>query len=123
LKHSSWNESLPWRSPNPGPGAETAPHSLSTMPIGVLTLELYIPHAHSLKEKRMVVRSLKERLRARFNVAVAELDHQDLWQRSLIGVVSISGDPKALETLLEAVQRESEALLGDDLVGIQLECF
>jgi uncharacterized protein YlxP (DUF503 family) len=93
------------------------------MPIGVLTLELYIPHAHSLKEKRMVVRSVKERLRARFNVAVAELDHQNLWQRSLLGVVSISGDPKALETLLEAVQREAEALLGDDLVGIQLECF
>ena len=93
------------------------------MPIGVLTLELYIPHAHSLKEKRMVVRSVKERLRARFNVAVAELDHQDLWQRSLLGVVSISGDQKALETLLEAVQRESEALLGDNLVGVQLECF
>ena len=93
------------------------------MPIGVLTLELYIPHAHSLKEKRMVVRSLKERLRARFNVAVAELDHQDLWQRSLLGVVSISGDPKALEMLLEAVQHESEVLLGDDLVGIQLEYF
>jgi len=93
------------------------------MPIGVLTLELYIPHAHSLKDKRMVLRSLKERLRARFNVAVAELDHQDLWQRSLVGVVSISGDPKALETLLEAVQRESETLLGDDLVGIQIECF
>lgn len=93
------------------------------MPIGALTLELYIPHAHSLKEKRMVVRSLKERLRARFNVAVAELDHQDLWQRSLIGVVSVSGDSKAIETLFEAVQRESERLLGEDLVAMQLEFF
>ena len=94
-----------------------------TRHVGVLTVSIHIPHAHSLKEKRMVVRRLKERLRARFNVAVAELDHQDLWQRSLLGVVSISGDPKALETLLEAVQRESERLLGDDLVGLQLDCF
>ena len=93
------------------------------MPIGVLTLELYIPHAHSLKEKRMVVRSLKERLRARFNVAVAELDHQDLWQRSVIGVVSISSDQKGIERLLEAVQRESENLVGEDLVGMQLDFF
>ena len=93
------------------------------MPIGVLTLELYIPHAHSLKEKRMVVRSVKERLRARFNVAVAELDHQDLWQRSLLGVVSISGDQKALESLLESVQREAENLLADDLARVDLEFF
>ena len=69
----------------------------------------------------MVVRSLKERLRARFNVAVAELDHQDLWQRSVIGVVSISSDQKGIERLLEAVQRESENLLGEDLVGMQLD--
>jgi uncharacterized protein YlxP (DUF503 family) len=93
------------------------------MPIGVLNLELHLPHAHSLKEKRMVVRGLKDRLRARFNVAVAELDHQDLWQRSLLGVVSISGDQKALESLFEAVQRESENLLGEELVGMQLEFF
>jgi uncharacterized protein YlxP (DUF503 family) len=93
------------------------------MPIGVLTLELHLPHAHSLKDKRMVVRSLKERLRARHNVAVAELDHQDLWQRSVIGVVSISNDQKFLEPLFDAVQRESENLLGDELVGAQLEFF
>lgn len=93
------------------------------MPIGVLTLELYIPHAHSLKEKRRVVRRLKERLRARFNVAVAELAHQDLWQRSRLGVVSISADPKAIEALLETLQRVSEELLGDDLVEMQVEFF
>ena len=71
----------------------------------------------------MVVRSLKDRLRARFNVAVAELEHQELWQRSLLGVVSISSDQKAIESLFEAVQRESENLLGDELVGAQLEFF
>ena len=93
------------------------------MPIGVLTLELHLPQAHSLKEKRFVVRKIKDRLRARFNVAVAELDHQDLWQRAVLGVVSISSDRKALETLFEAVQRESEKVLDGDLVGSELDFF
>lgn len=93
------------------------------MPIGVLTLELHLPEAHSLKEKRLVVRKIKDRLRSRFNVAVAELDHQDLWQRALLGVVSISSDRKALENLLEAVERESEKVLGGDLVGTELDFF
>ena len=68
--------------------AEEAPR----MPIGLLTLEIYIPDAHSLKDKRQVLRSLKDRLRARFNVAVAELDHQDTWQRAQVGVVSLSNN-------------------------------
>ena len=93
------------------------------MPIGVLTLELHLPEAHSLKEKRFVVRKIKDRLRARFNVAVAELDHQDLWQRAVLGVVSIASDQKVLETLLEAVQRESERVLGGDLVRTELEFY
>ncbi|OFW27216.1 MAG: hypothetical protein A3J28_08075 [Acidobacteria bacterium RIFCSPLOWO2_12_FULL_60_22] len=93
------------------------------MPIGVLTLELHLPEAHSLKEKRFVVRKIKDRLRSRFNVAVAELDHQDLWQRALLGVVSISSDRKALQNLLEAVERESEEVLGRDLVGTELDFF
>lgn len=93
------------------------------MPIGVLTLELHLPQAHSLKEKRFVVRKMKDRLRARFNVAVAELDHQDLWQRAVLGVVSISSDRKGLEALFEAVQRESEKVLGGDLVGTELDFF
>ena len=93
------------------------------MPIGVLTLELHLPEAHSLKEKRFVVRKIKDRLRSRFNVAVAELDHQDLWQRALLGVVSISSDRKVLQNLLEAVQRESEEVLGRDLVGTEMDFF
>ena len=51
---------------------------IANMPIGLLTLELYIPDAQSLKDKRQVLRSLKDRLRGHFNVAVAELEHQDL---------------------------------------------
>ncbi len=93
------------------------------MPIGLLTLEIHIPDARSLKDKRQVLRSLKDRLRANFNVAVAELAHQELWQRSRIGVVSISGDSKHLEDSLQAIAQESERVLGRDLVSQQVEYF
>ena len=58
------------------------------MPVGLLTLEIHISEAQSLKDKRHVLRSLKDRLRAHFNVAVSELDHQEVWQRSRVGVRS-----------------------------------
>lgn len=93
------------------------------MPIGLLSLEIHLPYAHSLKEKRLVLQKIKDRLRARFNVSVAELDHQELWQRSVVGVVSISSDQKNLESVLEAVERESAKVLGGDLVGTETNFF
>lgn len=93
------------------------------MPIGLLTLEIHIPDAQSLKDKRQVLRRLKDRLRARFNVAVAELEHQDLWQRARVGVVSISCDAKHLDESLQAVAEESERVLGRDLVSRDIEYF
>src|SRR3979490_1615744 len=92
-----------------------------TMPIGVLTLEIYIPEAHSLKDKRQVLRSLKDRLRAKFNVAVAELEGQDSWQRSVIGIVTLSNNAGHVEQSLRTVLEESERQLGRDLVGHDLE--
>ncbi|MGO9590710.1 MAG: DUF503 domain-containing protein [Candidatus Acidiferrales bacterium] len=93
------------------------------MPIGLLTLEIHIPDARSLKDKRQVLRSLKDRLRAHYNVAVAELEHQELWQRSRVGVVSISGDSQYLEESLQAVAAESERILGRDLVSQEIDYF
>lgn len=93
------------------------------MPIGLLTLEIHIADAQSLKDKRQVLRSLKDRLSAQFNVAVAELEHQDLWQRSRVGVVSISGDGKHLEESMETIAAESERLLGRDLVSHEIDYF
>jgi uncharacterized protein len=84
--------------------------------IGVLTLELRLEYSHSLKDKRHVVLGLKERLRNKFNVAVAEIDYQDLWQRALIAVVTVSGDHGRAEQVLQAVEKEASALLGPDLV-------
>jgi uncharacterized protein len=77
------------------------------VPIAVLTLELRIEGASSLKDKRQVVRSVKDKLRARFNVAVAELEETDLWQRATIGVVSISGSRDYLAGLMQQVEKEA----------------
>lgn len=93
------------------------------MPIGLLTLEIHIGDAQSLKDKRQVLRSLKDRLRAHFNVAVAELEHQELWQRARVGVVTISGDSRHLEESMQAVAEESERVLGRDLVSQEIEYF
>jgi len=61
------------------------------MAIAKLTVELSIPHAQSIKDRRQVVRSLKDKLRHGFNVSVAELDDANLWNRVTLGVVAISG--------------------------------
>lgn len=87
----------------------------------MLTLELHIDDAHSLKDKRHVVKGLKDRLRTRFNVSVAEIAHQELWQRSVIGVVTISGDRQRAEQLLQLVENDAASLLGGMLVGADVE--
>jgi uncharacterized protein YlxP (DUF503 family) len=75
--------------------------------IAFLTLELSIEAAQSLKDKRQVVRSLKDRLRASFNVAVAEIDSTDLWNRATIGIVSISDSKDYLDGLMRNVERQA----------------
>jgi uncharacterized protein YlxP (DUF503 family) len=75
--------------------------------IAFLTLELRIEAAHSLKDKRQVVRSLKDRLRAHFNVAVAELDATPLWNQATIGVVSVSDSRDYLDGLMRNVERQA----------------
>ncbi len=77
------------------------------MAISFLRIEFRIEAAHSLKDKRQVVRSIKDRLRANFNVAVAELDANDLWQRASIGVVSVSDSRDYLAGLMSNVEREA----------------
>jgi uncharacterized protein YlxP (DUF503 family) len=75
--------------------------------IAYLMLEIRIEGAHSLKDKRQVVRSVKDGLRNHFNVAVAELDPSDAWQRATLGVVSISSSREYLEGLMHNVERHA----------------
>jgi uncharacterized protein len=89
--------------------------------VGVLILELRLDDAHSLKDKRHYVKSLKDRLRSKFNVAVAEIDHQDLWQRGTVAVVTVSDDRTRAAQVLETADRDAAALLGGILVGSSTE--
>ena len=75
--------------------------------VGLLTLELRIEHAQSLKDKRQVVRSLKDKLRAHFNVATAELNPSSLWNQATVGVVSVSDSRDYLDGLMKNVERQA----------------
>jgi uncharacterized protein YlxP (DUF503 family) len=76
--------------------------------IALLTLDIHVPHAQSLKDKRMVVRRIKDRLRSKFNVAVAEVDHQELWQRAQISVVSVGTDESYVRQTLQLSLEDAE---------------
>ena len=78
------------------------------MVIGLLTLDLHFPGARSLKDKRQALRSLEQRVRNRFNVSIAEVEHQDLWQRARLAVVSVNTDQQHLESTLQSVVGEAE---------------
>ena len=83
--------------------------------IGSLVVTLHIPESHSLKEKRQVVRSVVERVRRTFNVAVAEVADQDTWQLATLGVACVSGDGRhadeVCQKVLRYIEEEGEALL------------
>lgn len=93
------------------------------MPVVFCALDLYLPYCQSLKEKRRVVKSAADKLRARFNFSIAEIDYQDLWQRSRLGAVSVGANRRVLEQAAEQFIRESERLLGGDLVDHSTQFF
>ena len=87
------------------------------MTVGIYSFELHLPAARSLKDKRQVLRRLKDRLRARYNVAVAEpAEHQDLWQRAGLMVVSVADRRESLETLFDAVHREASSQVPGEVI-------
>jgi len=69
--------------------------------VGVCTVELWIPESQSLKDKRQVLHSLKDRLRGKFNLSVAEVDGQDLWQKAVLGMACVANDGSHVEQVLE----------------------
>jgi uncharacterized protein len=82
--------------------------------IAFLTLELRIEAAQSLKDKRQVVRSLKDRLRAHFNVSVAELNASGLWNRATVGVVGVSDSRDYLDGLMKNVERQAARIVNNN---------
>jgi uncharacterized protein YlxP (DUF503 family) len=89
------------------------------MPIATLTLELAIEKAQSLKDRRRVVRSLKDKLRHSFNISIAELDDALLWNRATLGVVAISNSTSYLAGQLREVEEAACRLA----VGLGCEIF
>ncbi len=79
------------------------------MVIGLRSWEFHLPGAHSLKEKRAVLSSLKSRLHHQFNLSVAETAHQDAWQRGELTVCVVAADRRQADSILEAADRLVES--------------
>jgi len=86
------------------------------MLVGLETFDLRIPGCGSLKEKRHVVKTLTARIRQKFNVSVAEVDHQDLWQRSTIAVSAVAGDAFHARRVLHEVEKFVDRFVRTELI-------
>lgn len=80
------------------------------MIIGLLTLELYFSQSESLKDKRRLLKSIIDQIRARFNISVAEVGDQDKWQISLLAVVTVSNDSAYVNSILSSVEDFVESM-------------
>jgi uncharacterized protein YlxP (DUF503 family) len=89
------------------------------MVVGVLTLELFFPYSRSLKDKRRILRGFKDRLR-RHNVALAEVDFQDLWQRTRLGIVTLNSQPAIVEEVLGRVLADARNLQEAEIAGQEI---
>lgn len=93
------------------------------MIIGVLVLDIFLPFARSLKDKRQILKGFTDRVRSRHNVSLAELDFQDKWQRARIGVAALNSRKKIVEGILSRIFAEAEAVPDAQVIGHSLEFF
>ena len=91
------------------------------MVVGVCTVELYIPDGHSLKAKRQVLSSLKERLRAKFNISVAEVDEHELWQKTVLGIACVATEQAYVNQVLDHVVNMIRSIPPLELVKWHIE--
>lgn len=89
--------------------------------MGSLSLELFLPECRSLKSKRRIVKSIQDKIRHRFNVSVAEVDHQDLWQRAVLGFACAGSSRRVVEKTLSAVVNFVEETGNGEIIDIQME--
>ena len=93
------------------------------MTVGTLYLDLLVPDGQSLKEKRSVLKSVKDQLRQQFNIAVAEVEEQDRWQRAGLGVATVGSDRRYVNGLLSQVVEWIRASRLVELIDYQLELY
>jgi len=91
--------------------------------IGVCTIEMHIPESGSLKTKRHSLKSLKDRIRAKFNVSVAEVDDNDLWQKASLAVAALSNDKSHLNQTLDHVLNLVRSVPDVSLLDYHIEIF
>jgi uncharacterized protein YlxP (DUF503 family) len=89
--------------------------------VGLLTLEIVIPEANSLKDKRSVVKSMVEGMRNKFNVSAAEVDHLDVWRRATIGVACVSNSQAFVDQVLNKVVDWVESNPRVNVAGVEVE--
>ncbi len=91
--------------------------------VGVCTIELHLPDSGSLKTKRQSLRSLKDRIRNKFNVSIAEVDDNDLWQKARLAVAAVSNDKTHLNQTMDHVLNMVQAVPEVDLLDYHIEIF
>lgn len=91
------------------------------MTIGVLTIELSICNSSSLKDKRMILKSLKDRIRKHFNISIAELDNHEKWRRATLGVVNVNTDSRTANSILSRVVELVKSTHSVDLLDYNIE--
>ncbi len=91
------------------------------MVVAAARLWFHIPYSHSLKEKRMVRRSLTDRLRARFNISVAEIDEQDSHQHLVLGIAAVAGTVRLADSVLDTVIAFAEENTEAELLSVERE--
>jgi len=93
----------------------------NTIHVSLIKIDFLVPHSDSLKSKRRIIKSLKDKLRARFNVSVAEVDYLEDWQRATIGVTMISNERRHLQRGYSAIDRLFEEKSDIQLLDISME--
>lgn len=91
------------------------------MVVGVCTVELWIPESQSLKDKRQVLHSVKDRLRGKFNLSIAEVDGQDLWQKAVLGMACVANDGNHVEQVLEQALNVIKSMPTIEVVRVHRE--
>jgi len=91
------------------------------MTIGILRLVIFIPQANSLKFKRMILHSLKARLRNNFNIAVTQIGDQDKWQKSTLAIVGIEKNKNTMNSILSNIVNFIERLDSIHLINYEME--
>ena len=95
--------------------------SFFVMIVGLLTLDLHIPEANSLKSKRRVIKSLIEKIKNKFNVSVSEVDMQNLWQRSVIGIAYVSNETVMINRVFEKIRTQVDNTHSVELINSDME--